>query len=104
MDVTVVVAPSLRSAFEGRREVNLGLPSGSGLGDVLESLFMLYPQAWRHMATERGGGADLYLQLAMDERAAEALSGGGGGLSGPLRLYVFSLSRVSRTRQAGVEG
>jgi hypothetical protein len=104
LEVTVVVAPALRGAFDSRRELSLGLPSHAGVGDVLESLFKLYPRARQYVMGERGG-TGLYLHVAMDERAGEALArGGGGGLSPGLRLYVFALSRAAGARQAGVEG
>jgi hypothetical protein len=102
-EVTVVVAPALRGAFEGRREVNLGLPADAGVGDVLESLFQLYPRAWQYMLSERRS-VNLSLHIALDERASEVLARGGGGLSADLKLYFFALSRTPGVRQAGGEG
>jgi hypothetical protein len=101
-EVTVVVAPALRGAFEGRRELSLGLPAGGGVGDVLESLFQLYPRVRQYLAGERGGQG-LYLHIALDERASAELAHG-GGLSAGLKLYFFALSRTPGARQAGVEG
>jgi hypothetical protein len=102
-EVTVVVAPALRGAFEGRRELTLGLPANAGVGDVLESLFNLYPRVRQYLAGERGGQG-LYLHIALDERASEELAHGGGGLSAGLKLYFFALSRTPGARRAGVEG
>lgn len=94
LEVAVVVAPALRGAFDGRRELRLGLPATGDVGDVLESLFKLYPRARQYLMGERGG-TGLYLHVALDERASEALARGGGrGLSADLRLYVFALSRT----------
>ncbi|MFP2909720.1 hypothetical protein ACLESD_32675 [Pyxidicoccus sp. 3LFB2] len=102
-EVSVVVAPALRGAFEGRRELSLGMPAHAGVGDVLESLFKLYPRVRQYLKGERGGSG-LYLHIAMDERAAEELARGGRGLSAGLKLYFFALSRAPGPRQAGVEG
>ncbi|MCP3138389.1 hypothetical protein [Pyxidicoccus xibeiensis] len=102
-EVTVVVAPALRGAFEGRRLVSLGVPDGAGVGEVLESLFKLYPRARQYLLGERGGSGP-FLHVAMDERSAEELARGGGGLSAGLKLYVFALSGPPRGRQAGGEG
>jgi sulfur-carrier protein len=102
-DVTVVLAPALRGAFEGRREVNLGLPASAGVGEVLESLFQLYPRAWQYLLGE-GRGTGLYLHIALDERASEELARGGGGLSAGLKLYFFALSRTPGVRRPGVDG
>ncbi len=102
-EVLVVVAPALRGAFEGRREVRLGMPAHAGVGDVLESLFKLYPRVRQYLAGERGGSG-LYLHIAMDERAGDALAHGNEGLSAGLKLYFFALSRAPGSRQAGVEG
>ena len=99
----MVVAPALRGAFEGRRELRLGMPANAGVSDALESLFKLYPRAWPHLAGERGGSGT-YLHIAMDERAGEVLAHGGRGLSAGLKLYFFALSRSPRARQAGGEG
>jgi hypothetical protein len=103
LEVSVVVAPALRGVFEGRRELSLGLPARADLGDVLESLFKLYPRARQYLLGERGGSG-LYLHIALDERAAEELTRGGGGLSTGLKLYFFALSRAPGPRQAGFEG
>lgn len=102
-DVAVVVAPSLRGAFEGRRELSLGMPAQAGVGDVLEALLKLYPRARQYVAGERGGSG-LYLHVALDERASLELARGGGGLSAGLKLYVFALSRAPKGWRAGGEG
>jgi hypothetical protein len=103
-DVTVVIAPALRGAFEGRREVSLGVPLSAGIGDVVETLLRLYPRARKLVAAEQGGNGGLYLHLAMDEQSAWDLARGGGGLSSGRKLYAFALSRASPGGRAGVQG
>ncbi|HZI10582.1 MAG TPA: hypothetical protein VE153_09290 [Myxococcus sp.] len=104
-DVAVMVAPGLRSAFEGRRELSLGMPAHSDIGDVVETLLRLYPRARQYVVGDRDGSAQgPYLHLALDERSRQELARGGGGLSAGLKLYVFALSRAPQGWRAGVEG
>ena len=102
-DVTVVVAPALRPAFEGRREISLGVPAAAGVGDVLESLLKLYPKARLLLAGDRRLGGR-YLHVALDEHASLELARGGGGLSAGQRLYLFALSRPPAGSRPGLEG
>lgn len=44
MNVTVHVAGALQGALDGRRKVELGMPSGAELPDVLQTLISLYPK------------------------------------------------------------
>jgi hypothetical protein len=53
VNVTVLVPSSLKSALDGKRRVELGVPSGSGVGEVLQTLLTLYPKLSRMVATER---------------------------------------------------
>ncbi len=100
-----MVAPALRGAFEGRRELSLGMPAHSDVGDVLETLLRLYPRARQYVAGDRGGwSSGTYLHVALDERASVDLARGGGGMSAGLKLYVFALSRSPQGWRAGVEG
>jgi hypothetical protein len=87
----VVVAPSLRPVFEGRGEVSLGVPALATVGDVLETLFKLYPRARLMLAGDRRTVGQ-YLHVALDEHASLELARGGGGLSSGQRLYLFALS------------
>jgi hypothetical protein len=100
-----MVAPGLRGAFEGRRELSLGMPAHSDVGDVVETLLRLYPRARQYVAGDREGASQgPYLHVALDERSARELARGGGGLSAGLKLYVFALSRSPQGWRAGVEG
>jgi hypothetical protein len=56
MNVTVLVPNSLKSALDGKRRVELGVPAGSGVGEVLQTLLTLYPKLARVVATERQHG------------------------------------------------
>ena len=56
MNVTVLVPVSLRSALDGKRRVELGVPAGSGVGEVLQTLLTLYPKLARVLASERQQG------------------------------------------------
>ncbi|RJS27463.1 hypothetical protein DRW03_03650 [Corallococcus sp. H22C18031201] len=103
-EVTVVVAPALRGAFDGRRELRLGVPVPSSVGDVVETLLKLYPSARKLLLSERASGPAVYLHLALDAGAGEAW---GHEVSEPApgrTLYVFALSRPSPGGRAGVDG
>ncbi|MGO9830145.1 MAG: MoaD/ThiS family protein [Myxococcaceae bacterium] len=56
MNVTVLVPSSLRAALDGKRRVELGVPAGSGVGEVLQTLLTLYPKLARVLASERQHG------------------------------------------------
>ncbi len=56
MNVTVLIPSSLRGALDGKRRVELGVPAGSGVGEVLQTLLTLYPKLARVLATERRQG------------------------------------------------
>lgn len=56
MNVTVLVPNSLKSAVDGKRRVELGVPAGAGVGEVLQTLLALYPKLARRVATERQHG------------------------------------------------
>ncbi len=103
LDVQVVVAPSLRAAFDGRRQIHLGVPAMAGVGDVLEALLKLYPKARVLLAGDRGSGGS-YLHVALDEHASHELAHGGGGLSAGQKVYLFALSRPPSGSRAGEEG
>jgi hypothetical protein len=56
VNVTVLIPSSLKSALDGKRRVELGVPAGSGVGEVLQTLLTLYPKLARVVATERQHG------------------------------------------------
>jgi hypothetical protein len=91
MNVTVMVPPALASAVEGRHRLELGIPPSSTVGDVLETLFKLYPKLAQHVANERKAehqqmnlllllnkaglreGQTLYLFASLPKRLSSAL-------------------------------
>ncbi len=93
LDVNVVIPPPLRPLFDGRREVSLGVPGQSSVGDVLETLLTLYPRLRQHLAGDRPATGGFYVHLALDSHALEELAAGGTGLSTGRRLHLFLLSR-----------
>jgi len=56
VNVTVLVPSSLRATLGGKRRVELGVPAGSGVGEVLQTLLTLYPKLSRALASERQHG------------------------------------------------
>ena len=52
MNVTVLVPSTLRSAVDGKHKLDLGVPAGAGVGEVLQTLLTLYPKLRAAMANE----------------------------------------------------
>lgn len=52
MNVTVLVPSTLRSAVDGKQKLDLGVPAGAGVGEVLQTLLTLYPKLRSAMASE----------------------------------------------------
>jgi len=44
VNVTVLVPSTLRAAVDGKHKLDLGVPAGAGVGEVLQTLFTLYPK------------------------------------------------------------
>lgn len=53
MNVTVVIPLPLQGACEGRSRIELGLPAGSTVGDMVATIMTLYPGLRAFMASER---------------------------------------------------
>ncbi|HLM44836.1 MAG TPA: hypothetical protein VK458_13265 [Myxococcaceae bacterium] len=104
LDITVVVAPSLRAAFEGRLVVTLGVPASANMGDVLESLLRLYPRTQALLAGDKGVPGGRYLHVALDEYSTRELAQGRPGLAAGHKVFLFALSRPPASRQTGLEG
>jgi hypothetical protein len=81
--VTVLVPASLRSALDGKRRVELGVPAGAGVGDVLQALLTLYPKLAQVVATERRHGR-AGLTLFFEE------GGTRGGRREHARVWLFA--------------
>jgi len=52
VNVTVLVPATLRSAVDGKHKLDLGVPAGAGVGEVLQTLLTLYPKLRAAMASE----------------------------------------------------
>ena len=52
MNVTVLVPSTLRAAVDGKHKLDLGVPAGAGVGEVLQTLLTLYPKLRAAMANE----------------------------------------------------
>ena len=52
MNVTVLIPSTLRSAVDGKHKLDLGVPAGAGVGEVLQTLLTLYPKLRSAMASE----------------------------------------------------
>lgn len=52
MNVWVVVPRALRPAVDGRRKLDLGVPPSADVGDLLHTLFSLYPKLRRHIPND----------------------------------------------------
>jgi hypothetical protein len=89
LDVTVVVPAALRAAFGGRSEVQLGVPAGASVGDVLETLLILYPRLYGLLPSD-GDGHRPDVHLLLSEHASQELAQGRGGLAGGQRLFLFA--------------
>jgi hypothetical protein len=52
VNVTVLVPSTLRAAVDGKHKLDLGVPAGAGVGEVLQTLLTLYPKLRGAMANE----------------------------------------------------
>lgn len=52
MNVTVLVPSTLRAAVDGKHKLDLGVPAGSGVGEVLQTLLTLYPKLRSALASD----------------------------------------------------
>ena len=52
MNVTVLIPSTLRSAVDGKHKLDLGVPAGAGVGEVLQTLLTLYPKLRSAMASD----------------------------------------------------
>jgi hypothetical protein len=68
--ITVHVATALVPALDGRRRVDLGVPHGSELPHVLQTLFSLYPRLQAYLPNERRGKLGIQLSLMFRPRVS----------------------------------
>lgn len=56
MNVTVMVPSALKVAVDGRQKLQLGVPPGTGVAEVLQTLLKLYPKLGQYVTNDRPGG------------------------------------------------
>ena len=83
MNVTVLVPSTLRSAVDGKHKLDLGVPAGAGVGEVLQTLLTLYPKLRSAMASEMRLRRQ---QLTVVFEPRSALRGGRDGI----RVWLFA--------------
>lgn len=54
MNITVIIPKALQPACEGRSKIELGVPSSTDVGEVLQTLMALYPGLRAWVASELG--------------------------------------------------
>lgn len=74
MNITVMVPRALRTAFDGRGKVTLGLPPIADVGDLLEALFKLYPKVKQHLASDQEGLKGQHLSLYLSDTGANDIA------------------------------
>jgi hypothetical protein len=104
LDITVVVAPPLQSAFEGRSQLSLGLPAMADVGDLVETLLRLYPRTRTLLAGDRGAPGGRYMQLVLEAPSLREPFQALGGLAAGHKVFIFALSRPPASSQTGQEG
>jgi hypothetical protein len=52
VNVTVLVPSTLRAAVDGKHRLDLGVPAGAGVGEVLQTLLTLYPKLRSALASD----------------------------------------------------
>jgi len=83
VNVTVLVPSTLRSAVDGKHKLDLGVPAGSGVGEVLQTLLTLYPKLRSAMASETRPRRQ---QLTVVVEPRSLLRGGRDGV----RVWLFA--------------
>ncbi len=90
MNVTVIVPTSLKAAVEGRKQLQLGMPASASIGDMVETLFRLYPKLTEHIQSddiETVGQLSFFLSEPI---AREWTGGRKGSRRESIRLFVFA--------------
>jgi hypothetical protein len=104
LDITVVVAPPLQSAFDGRSHVSLGLPASADVGELVETLLRLYPRTRSLLAGDGSARGGRYMQLVLDASSLHQPVQGRAGLAAGHKVFLFALSRPPASKRAAQEG
>ncbi len=94
MNVTVLVPPTLRAAVDGKHKLDLGVPAGAGVGEVLQTLLTLYPKLRGAMASETRPRRQ---QLTVVVEPRPPLRGAREGV----RIWLFAAPGSAETAGAG---
>ena len=89
MNVTVLVPATLRSAVDGKHKLDLGVPAGSGVGEVLQTLLTLYPKLRAAMASETRPRRQ-QLTVVVEPRSAQR------GAREAVRVWLFAAAEPAR--------
>ncbi len=100
LSITVHVADTARGVFEGRRKVELGLPSTADVGELVQTLVRLYPRLVALWASERKGALP-GVRILLGERALLDLARRGSGLRDGDRVYLASPPVRAPRRSSG---
>ena len=93
MNVTVLVPSTLRSAVDGKHRLDLGVPAGAGVGEVLQTLLTLYPKLRGAMASETRPRRQ-QLTVVVEPRSARR------GQRDGLRVWLFAPAAPAETADA----
>ena len=91
MNVTIVLPHSLRPAVDGRRRLELGVPLTADLGDVLQTLFTLYPKLKAFVPSDKRGIRQ-ELNVFLSEQGTRDLADRRKGMREGQKVYVFASS------------
>jgi molybdopterin converting factor small subunit len=94
VNVTVLVPSTLRSAVDGKHKLDLGVPAGAGVGEVLQTLFTLYPKLKTALASETRPRRQ---QLTVVVEPRPALRGAREGV----RVWLFAAPGSAESAGAG---
>jgi hypothetical protein len=94
VNVTVLVPSTLRAAVDGKHKLDLGVPAGAGVGDVLQTLLTLYPKLRGAMASETRPRRQ---QLSVVFESRPPLRGAREGL----RVWLFAPPGTTEPAGAG---
>lgn len=79
----------MRSAVDGRGQLELGVPLTADLGDVLQTLFTLYPKLRAHVPSEKRPVRQ-HLNIFLSEQGSRDLAARRKGMREGQVVYVFA--------------
>jgi molybdopterin converting factor small subunit len=94
VNVTVLVPATLRAAVDGKHKLDLGVPAGAGVGEVLQTLLTLYPKLRGALASETRLRRQ-QLTVVVEPRSARRGSRDG------VRVWLFAAPASAEPASAG---